>query len=1079
MLKKLVFAALMVLCLAGCSHVTTAKESLDLSGRWQFQLGLPAQAETLTPPAVPLAVPDTLNDTIVLPGTTDTNHKGHKTTVNNPISYTRRYEHIGRAWYQRTITVPDHWQGQDIELFIERALWKTTVYLDGQLKGDCDSLGTPHMYNLGPVTPGEHLLTVCVDNSMIYNIGDKAHSYSENMQTIWNGMLGELQLRPLPKIHINAVRTRLESAMSPAGQWLLSVDNTTDRSTACVISCELTGAGQEKKTSTYETRLEPGVQTVSCPLVSNLKYWDEFTPNLYEARITVQAGQQSATWNGTIGFCLAGSDGTHITINGRPTFLRGNLDNCHFPLTGHPPMDKADWLRVWNIYKDFGYNHVRFHTWCPPEAAFAAADEAGIYIQVESGVWIDGWMKNRLASHPDGITNQTPEIRDYIRREMKCIVDAYGHHPSFVMFCVGNELGNADFDLLAEMVSETRRYDGTTSLSSCSTARQLLPEVDDYFVSHQNLAGSMRGLRGPKTNWTYDAVKKGAPKTPLILHELGQWPIWPNWSEIDKYTGVVEARNLQGFRELAKKNNVFSQDAEFQAATGKFSLLLYKAEMEGALRSKTYAGFHSLGLQDYMGQGEAMIGILDMFYDLKPGIISPQQYRQFCCPVVPLAQFEKYVWTSGQTFSALMQVSNFSPAAVGGKMTWKLESQNGQTLKQGEFEQTLAQGTVTDLGRISVPLETDTPLACRLELAIVGTPYKNSWPIWVYPAPQAIETSTVVVAESFDEECIQALRAGKNVLLMAANCMTAENTHRNTFLPVYWSTGWFPGQPRTLGLTCNPAHPLFQQFPTEGHCDWQWYDLVDNSSAMILNDVPAEYRPIVQPVDDFHLARKLGAIFESKVGRGKLLVCVYPLNKRLDSPACRQLYTALLAYASSDKFSPKTELPMNWLAKNLTALTPAKVVSQSPVGSGPAGLWVRVAEKIEPVHQSLPYDPKQDVIDVRKEGYAYQLSGDGVWRDPAGRFIWGKTLGLTVDLPKGVEGTLYVKFSDCDRNGRTGKIVFENRSFVLTEHAGKEGRWLEFTVMREDALDNAIQLTAETISGPNLQIDEFVFIPNN
>lgn len=1080
MLRMSIFLTLTLICFAGCSQDVATDQSIDLSGTWEFQLGLSATENTMAPPIQPLELPADFNDTVQLPGTTDTNQKGVKTVGSSHGTYTRRYHHIGRAWYNRTISIPTDWQGKNVELFIERALWKTTVYLDGKLHGDYDSLTTPHTYNLGPIEPGDHTLTVCVDNSMIYNIGDKGHGYSENMQTIWNGMIGKLELRALNTVQIQAIRTQFNTDKSQPPQALLTVRNAGAEKQECSLSLELTTATGIKTVTNSVAVLQPGQQTVTCPLPKQLSLWDEFNPHLYEALVTVQTKSETTRWQGKLGFCEPGTNGTHITINGRPTFLRGNLDNCHFPLTGHPPMDKAGWLHVWNTYKQFGYNHVRFHTWCPPEAAFAAADEAGIYIQAECGVWIDGWMKERVASSPDGISDENPAVRDHVAREMKRIVDAYGHHPSFIMHCIGNEFGSSDFETLAQIVTETRTHDGTSRLYSCSTARTLQPEIDDYFVSHQNPAGSMRGLRGPRTNWTYDNVKRGAPETPLILHELGQWPVWPTWNEIDKYTGVLEARNLQEFKELARKNNILSQDAEFQSATGKFSVLLYKAEMEGAYRSKTYAGFHSLGLQDYIGQGEALIGILDMFYDLKPGTITPKEYRQFCSPVVPLAQFSKYVWTSGETFIALMQVSNFSADPINKSITWKLESKDGKTLKQGVFEYALPQGAVTDLGKISVKLNTNTPLACTLELAIEGTSYKNTWPIWVYPAAQKIDESRVVVSDSFDDKLIESLHAGETVVLMAANCTGAKSTHRNMFWPVYWSTRWFPGQGRTLGLLSNPDHPLFNLFPSDGYCNWQWFEIINSSTAMIFDGAPADYRPIVQPVDDFHIGRKLGTIFETKVGKGKLLVCVYPLRKRLDNVSCRQLYAALLDYAASSDFQPKTELPIDWLKTNLTPLSPVTVAGKNPIGSTPAALWVRVAKKAEPQPNKIPYAADLDLVEVQNDGYDYGLSGWAVRLHKDGRScIYGKRMSLKITLPKGVEGTLYVKFSDWDNNGKTGKIIFEHRSFVLGKHAEKEGRWLEFNVMREDALDNTLEMSATAITGGNLQIDEFVFIPKN
>ncbi|MCI0499027.1 MAG: hypothetical protein L0Y36_05030 [Planctomycetales bacterium] len=1079
MLKKVIFQAILWGFLAGTALAEPPYPSIDLSGTWQFQLGLHAAEATLSPPVSALTPPLHFNDTILLPGTTDTNQKGVKTTDSAPGTYTRRYRHIGQAWYQRTITIPEGWRNKDIQLFIERALWKTSVYLDGQSRGEYDSLATPHLYNLGTIAPGTHTLTICVDNSMIWNIGDKAHSYSENMQTIWNGMVGRLELRPLNAIRILAVRSKFFNGDPAKTQCLLTLENTLPKSTPCSVSFDLT-TSSEHHTFSIEAILKHGVQIIECPMPDTLLRWDEFSAHLYTAQITVRYGQEHTGWSGKMGFCRPGNNGTCITINDRPTFLRGNLDNCHFPLTGHPPMDKAGWLRIWNTYKQFGYNHVRFHSWCPPEAAFAAADEAGIYIQAEAGVWIDGWMKQRVASSPDGISDENPNVRDFVTREMKRMIDHYGHHPSFIMFCIGNELGNSNFQTLADLVRQARRYDGTSRLYSCSTARQLQPDVDDFFVSHQNPAGSMRGLRGTRTNWTYDAVKSGAPETPLILHELGQWPLWPAWSEIDKYTGVVEARNLQGFRSLAEKNHILSQDVRFQSATGKFSVLLYKAEIEGALRSKTYTGFQTLGLQDYMGQGEAMIGILDMFYDLKPNTITPEQYRQFCSPVVPLAQFPKYIWTSEETFTALLQVSNFSSERFDSPVLWKLAEKDGKILGEGVFQKSLTQGTVSDLGQISVKFETDVPLACSLEVAVRGTDYINTWPVWVYPVPEPIlPPSTVLLAEGLDSDILAALYEGKTVLLMAENCMTPENSQRNTFMPVYWSAGWFPGQNNTLGLICDPDHALFDLFPNTGHCDWQWHDIIVDSFAMILNDLPADYRSIVQPVDDFHLARKLGTIFESKAGRGKLLVCVYPLQKRLEQPACRQLYKSLLAYAASSDFQPAAELPLDWLRKNLAPKTKIETSNRAPSASAAAGLWIEVAQKTEPFEKNIPYHRDLDAVNAQQTGYDYNLSGDGAWRDQGCQVLFGKTITLTATLPKGVKGALHVKFNDWNHNNRTGTIVFENRTFVLGEHAHPEGQWLKFDVMREDSLDNMLELKATVLSGPNLQVDEIMLIPED
>ncbi len=1073
--------AVLIICVgvtltSGClAKPTTA--SLDISGSWQFELGEAAKKDTFAPSASILVIPKQFSDTIALPGTTDTNKKGTKTTGSTKGTYTRRYKHIGRAWYQRTINIPVDWEQEELELFIERVLWKSTIYIDGVKKGDYDSLAAPHIYNLGKITPGEHTLTVCIDNSMIYNIGDKGHSYSENMQTIWNGMLGQMYIKPLPTVSIKAVRRAIHPTDKNEDVMLVVIENRSQDTITCTIDTECSKNNTKIYSTSPKIPIPPGILKFQFP-ASEMERWNEFEPNLYETKITVKSDKGTDTWQGKLGYCVPGSDGTHITINGQPTFLRGNLDNCHFPLTGHPPMDKDGWLRVWNIYKQFGLNRVRFHSWCPPEAAFAAADEVGIYLQPEAGVWIDGWMKSRVKSKPNGISDNNKPVRDFVGQEMKRIIDAYGHHPSFVMFCIGNELGSSDFNVLGKLIEETREYDGNVRLYSCSTARTLQPEIDDYFVSHRNPAGGMRGLRGAKTNWDYDGVKHGAPKTPMILHELGQWPVYPDWSEIDKYTGVVDARNFKNFQGSATKKHLEKHSKWFQEATGEFSVRLYKAEMEGALRSKTYAGFDLLGLQDYMGQGEATIGILDMFYDLKGDFITPVEYRKFCSPVVPLARFSKYIWLSGESLKAQIQVSNFSAKNINSSLNWKL-TYNQEVIEQGTFENAeIFQGTLTDIGEIRINLKTDIPLACKLIVEIPDTDYANSWPIWIYPAKASTDTpDTIKVVDSIDKATLQNLEAGGTVLLMTADSINKSNARKNGFMPVYWSQGWFPGQKKTLGLVCSPIHPLFKYFPNEGFCDWQWKDIIDNSQSIVLDDLPPDYLPIVQPIDDFHTNYKLGTILETKVGKGKLLICSYSLRKRLKSPACRQLYSALLSYASSDEFKPASELPIEWIKNNFIPLKKINTSNQNPVSSGSAALWIQLGNNANKSKQNIPYKPALDLVKSQTEGYSYNIKPDGVWKDQGGCVAFGKTINLTINLPKGVEGTLHVRFNDWNQNGRSGKLIFENRDHTLGDHIGSNGVWVKFKTMREDALDEELKLKTTVTSGPNLQIDEFIFIP--
>ncbi|HEX5789653.1 MAG TPA: hypothetical protein VFY13_00805, partial [Luteolibacter sp.] len=121
----------------------------------------------------------------------------------------------------------------------------------------------------------------------------------------------------------------------------------------------------------------------------------------------------------------------------------------------------------------------------------------------------------------------------------------------------------------------------------------------------------------------------------------------------------------------------------------------------------------------------------------------------------------------------------------------------------------------------------------------------------------------------------------------------------------------------TLGFLCDPSAPALASFPTEFHSNWQWWHLVKNSRPVVLDGSPKDYRPLVQAIDNFDRNHKLGLIFETRVGKGRLLVCAIDLPALQDRPEARQLQRSLLDYAASKAFAPVVELPRELLDKIL------------------------------------------------------------------------------------------------------------------------------------------------------------------
>ena len=584
---------------------------------------------------------------------------------------------------------------------------------------------------------------------------------------------------------------------------------------------------------------------------------------------------------------------------GKPVFLRGKHDACVFPLTGHTPMDKASWINYFQRCNDYGINHVRFHSWCPPEAAFAAADELGIYLQPELPFW--GTLEGE-------------ELLAFLKKEGLNIVRTYGHHPSFAMFSLGNELWG-EKAVMQEMVDTFRTeaphilytngtnaflgwqgyVDGMDFMATARTRGESYgaynTHVRSSFAFCDAMDGGILNHFYPGTTRNFAEALEGVPM-PVISHETGQFQSYPDYAQIDKYTGPLAPYNLMEFRRRLDIAGMAAQAGDFHRASLRWAFELYKADVEMCLRTPGLGGFQLLDIQDYPGQGSAYVGILDAFMDPK-GDIDPAEWRQFCSELVPLAEFGKYCWSEDEVFHAHVKVANFT----------------GEDLVEGEGEYEIDKPVSELLDTVKAPARIDLRLSART----AGYEGVNSWPIWVYPADNQPDRSGITIVRKLDNAALKALEAGKKVLLMPSD---TTGTVGGLFQTDYWNYRMFkqicesngkPVSPGTLGILTDPAHPLFREFPTEEHTDWQWFPVLKASRPMIL-DALRGYKPIVQVIDNVERNHRLGLVFEFAAGKGKLLVCCSDLESVLDCPEGRQFYKAVLDYMRSDDFQPSVEL---------------------------------------------------------------------------------------------------------------------------------------------------------------------------
>jgi hypothetical protein len=909
-----------LLCLAVAAIIASCSShqlnKMDLTGEWQFTTDSTQW-----------------NSHISLPGSMTSNGLGDDITVSTPwtgqivdrsyfndSSFAKYREpgnikvpfwlqpvkyYKGKAWYRKEVSIPASWKGQDIALFLERCHWETRLWIDGKEVGMQNGLSTPHRYDLTDKLPvGKHTLTLCIDNRVKdIDPGQNSHSISDHTQGNWNGVVGKMFLEVKPAVNIKRVQTfpDVTNRMVMARVFVM---NGTSSKAATTINVKV-----GDKDTTKEVEVNPGnnIVDVTLPLGSNVKLWDEFHPYVYTMTVELKdkaTGKKDFTQT-AFGMREIKVIDKHITINGRPVFMRGTLDCAAFPKTGFPPTDKASWMKIYKTCRSFGLNHVRYHSWCPPEAAFEAADEVGIYLDIECS----SWCQHLGEGQP---------IDKFLYDESERMVNEFGNHPSFCMLKYGNEPSGKGYgEYLSKFVNYWKGKDNRRLYCS-SSGWPNLPENEYFSDPSPRIQGWGQGLnsiingQAPRTDYDWSSYTDKQAK-PVISHEIGQWCVYPNFKEIKKYDGVMRPKNLEIFQQSLKDNGMEALADSFLMASGKLQTLCYKADIEAALRTKGFGGFQLLGLNDFPGQGTALVGSLDAFWEEK-GYVGPQEYSRFCNAIVPLLRLPKLIYNNDEILKGEAEVANFSESALKDcSSLWTLSDKRGKVLANGHFaNRDIAVGNGIKLGEISIPLQQITsPQQLVLEVKVGNR--TNSWNIWVYPAKDQNVDSKITMVDQLDDATWAKLKEGASVLLsLKKGTLPAKwgGDIRVGFSSIFWNTAWTNKQPpHTLGILCNPSHPTLKEFPTDYYSDFQWWDAMSHSNVIEIAKISKDIKPIVRVIDDWFTNRPLALLFEVKVGKGKLLVSGIDFWTDMDKrPAARQLLYSLHQYMESKDFQPSVPI---------------------------------------------------------------------------------------------------------------------------------------------------------------------------
>lgn len=887
---------------------------------------------------------------IHLPGTLDENGLGHKDTGANqwhpdaglgngeegfdadaPIAtrFTRNFTYEGEARFIKTVD----WKppmGKRVFLEAERARC-LRLLIDGEEVPHVydPSVSTPHVFEVTGLLDGPKEITLVSDNSypgLPHDAIVYSSAATDETQTNWNGVLGYLRLRIEEPVFLAAVRVypwgnqvtvQAEISAAHAYQGVLRLE-----------SEALEGGRAEKKVV-----LQAGTTVISLenlPLKKDVRRWDEYEGFLYELTASLEGAGKKCITFGVRDF---GDDGRgRLALNGRTVFIRSEANCAEFPETGYPLMEEKEWERILRLYKSYGINCMRFHSHCPPEAAFAAADKIGMMMQPELSHW-----------NPRDAFEQEESFA-YYRTELEQVILWLANHPSFVMLTFGNELhtGPVGHQRMDQMLELAHSLDGTRLYANGSNAHYGAVGCDensDFYTAQgwfeEPLRGTFAGhlseeetregrtktrIKGyinnqyPSAMVNYDKTMENLRKVykkPVFSFEVGQFEVLPDFGELERFSGISKPANLELIRDKARKLGLLPVWNRYVEAAGEISRIGYREEIEAAMRTRQMSGISLLGLQDFPGQGTALVGMLNSHLEPKPfGFARPEAFHVFFRDQLPLVLLERYTYETGDKLHAEIQVANFGKQTLEGLPEYVLSGE-GICLR-GELEPVVCPaGELSAAGMLDIALDGITEPA-RMELTVRIGEVTNSYPVWVYPKEKPCCPDSIYETETLDKKAREVLAAGGKVYLSPPSDQEhLPDSIQAQFTSDFWSVGTFQAQEGGMGQLIDEKHPLFKEFPTEFHTNWQWWPMA-SARALIL---PEPMEAIITEMDSYAYMRPMAQLLECRCGGGKLMISSMGLQNLRQYPEARALLRAIYMYMESEEFMPKQEIAPEVIAK--------------------------------------------------------------------------------------------------------------------------------------------------------------------
>lgn len=894
--------------------------------------------------------------------------------------FRRKYTYTGEAVFSKRLLFDPAFSEGVWYLEAERTR-ELRLFIDGEeIPAKEGTLSTPYRFDVTGHLFENAEIRLLSDNSYKgWPAGDILYSSAatDETQTNWNGILGFFHLVQRPKVYIDRVNVyprgetlsvcvrigcgsetvrcsdsaegkadarRPDSAAGKAEEHGTGTaeDKADVRRTKIAqevklcLTCEAF-AGRKKGISKdvflLDTDTETEVWFEDIPLQHDVRKWDEYEGNLYTLHTALyiengEANKEDAADRSETSFGvreIAGDAAGRLTLNGRRFFLRGEANCAVFPETGHMPLTVQEWENILKRYMSYGVNIMRFHSHCPPDAAFTAADALGIMMQPELSHWNP---KNAF---------ETPGSISYYRRELLEILSIYGNHPSFVLLTFGNELntGEAGLEAMKELLDTAKKADATrlyAYASNMAYGEQGCFRDNDFYTASNYYKDMLRatsaGMEGHLNKASqigamadYRPVLRKLRETfggPVFGFEVGQYEVLPDWEELADFHGVTEPENLRFVQKRADQMGSREEWKKMVEASGELALLCYREEVEAVLRTPEMSGLSLLGLQDFPGQGTALVGMMNAHLDSKPyAFARPERFQAFFRSQLPLLLLPTYTFRAGEVLEGEIRVANYGKEDLEGELNCRLiaasameaqmASANASCKRELHCETWHAvcpKGEVTSIGELSFVLPEGSK-AAEYEIEITIGDARNTYPVWVYPKEHRRCPEGVYESKHFDEKAKEVLRNGGTVYLTPPSDQESlPLSIKGQFSTDFWSVATFPFQEGGMGQLIDASHPLFKSFPSKDHTSWQWHRMASQRAVIL----PRPMKCIVREMDSCLTLRPMAQLFACRCGGGNVLFSTLALWSLQEYPEAEALQGSIYDYLSSGRFLPEEEM---------------------------------------------------------------------------------------------------------------------------------------------------------------------------